>query len=69
LQHIAEIVHDIDLKDGKYGREDAKGFERVIHGLCLTLKDDNARLKKGAELFDALHAFYSTEKQNKEEMI
>ncbi len=62
LQDIAEIVHDIDLKDGKYSREDAEGIERVIHGLCLTIKDDNARLKKGAELFDALYAFYSMEK-------
>lgn len=62
LQHVVEIVHDIDLKDGKYGREEAEGIERVIDGMCLTIKDDNARLKKGAELFDALYAFYSMKK-------
>ncbi|MCF6150305.1 MAG: chromate resistance protein [Candidatus Kuenenia sp.] len=62
LQHIAEIVHDIDLKDEKYGREEAEGIERVIDGMCLKLKNDNARLEKGLETFDSLYAFYSKEK-------
>src|SRR5262249_38192589 len=32
LQPLAEMVHDIDLKDGKYGRAETAGFERAIAG-------------------------------------
>ncbi|MDR4509810.1 MAG: chromate resistance protein [Candidatus Brocadiaceae bacterium] len=62
LQQIAEIVHDIDLKDGRYERAEVEGVERVIRGLCMKQKDDSTRLEKGAELFDALYTFYSKEK-------
>ena len=58
LQHVAEIVHDIDLNYSKYGREEVEGVERVIDGMCLRMKNDDERLEKGAEIFDALYAFY-----------
>jgi hypothetical protein len=32
LRPIAEIVHDIDLKDEKYDRPDNAGFEHLIVG-------------------------------------
>ncbi len=60
LQSIAEIVHDIDLKDNKYGRKEAEGIERVIAGLSQRLKDDNKLLEKGLEIFDALYQNYSS---------
>ena len=34
LTAIAEIVHDIDLKDGKFGREEAAGIKMLIAGIC-----------------------------------
>ena len=34
LRAIAEIVHDIDLKDGKFGREEAAGIRTLIAGIC-----------------------------------
>jgi hypothetical protein len=34
LHAIGEIVHDIDLKDGKFGREQAPGIAHVIAGIC-----------------------------------
>jgi len=56
LAEIAEIVHDIDLKDGKFGREDAAGIERVLAGVAAAYPDDAARLERGAQLFDGLYA-------------
>ena len=38
LRAIAEIVHDIDLKDGKFGREQAPGIAHVIAGICVSQK-------------------------------
>ena len=34
LAAIAEIVHDIDLKDGKFGRAEAEGIRTLIDGIC-----------------------------------
>ena len=56
LQAIAEIVHDIDLKDGKFEREEAAGVERVLAGIAATTPADDARLERGAALFDGLYA-------------
>ncbi len=58
LAEIAEIVHDIDLKDGKFGREDAVGIERVLAGIAGASANDAARLERGAGLFDDLYALF-----------
>ncbi|MHB1303751.1 MAG: chromate resistance protein ChrB domain-containing protein [Acidiphilium sp.] len=52
---IAEIVHDIDLKDEKFGREEASGVSSLIIGLTKTHKEDEQRLIRGAALFDDLY--------------
>lgn len=56
LQAVAEIVHDADLKDAKFGREEAKGVDVVIKGLAATIADDHALLAKGLPIFDAMYA-------------
>jgi hypothetical protein len=59
LRAIGEIVHDIDLKDEKFGREDAAGIERVLSGIAAANVGDDARLARGAQLFDDLYALFS----------
>jgi len=56
LAEIAEVVHDIDLKDAKFDRDDAAGIERVLAGIAATTDDDATRLERGAALFDDLYA-------------
>ena len=56
LHDIAEIVHDIDLRDGKFEREDARGIERVLAGIASAHPDDLSRLERGSELFNDLYA-------------
>ncbi|MBV9517621.1 MAG: chromate resistance protein [Hyphomicrobiales bacterium] len=51
LRAIAEIVHDIDLKDGKFGRDETAGIAVVISGICAAQKDDLARVERGAAVF------------------
>ena len=36
LQAIAEIVHDIDLKDEKFSREQTAGIAHLISGICIS---------------------------------
>ena len=59
LHAIAEIVHDIDLRDEKYGRQETAGVRSAITGLCVVHRDDSARMAAGTVLFDSLHAFFS----------
>ena len=53
---IAEIVHDIDCKDEKFGREEAAGVAAVVRGIARANPDDSARLERGAAAFDDLYA-------------
>jgi len=55
LAEIAEIIHDIDLKDEKFGRAEAPGIERLVIGLLLANPEDEARLERGLALFDELY--------------
>jgi hypothetical protein len=55
LSAIAEIVHDIDLKDGKFGRAEAEGIKTLIAGICNGTYDDQERLARGAAVFEDLY--------------
>jgi len=59
LHTIAEIVHDIDLKDEKFGRDEAPGIERVLAAIAAANAEDQTRLERGSLLFDDLYALYS----------
>jgi hypothetical protein len=55
LQAIAEVVHDIDFKDDKFGRPEAPGVKAMIVGIADETHDDDARIARGSALFDALY--------------
>jgi hypothetical protein len=60
LRPIAEIVHDIDLKDSKFGRPETPGIERLITGICTVHKDNEVRLARASAMFvDDLHGSFS----------
>ena len=56
LQAIAQIVHDLDLKDERYQRPETAGVDAFIRGITARHADDDRRLAEGAALFDALYA-------------
>lgn len=56
LRAVAEIVHDIDLKDQKFCRPETAGVAALIEGLCLAVRSDEERLDLGARLFEHLLA-------------
>jgi hypothetical protein len=56
LRAIGEIVHDIDCKDAKFGREEAPGVAALLRGLVKAYPDDATRLDRGATAFDDLYA-------------
>jgi hypothetical protein len=56
LRHLAEIVHDIDLKDAKFGREEAAGIGQLVAGIAAAHPDDEERFTRGTALFEDLYA-------------
>jgi hypothetical protein len=58
LRAIAEIVHDIDLKDGKFGRVEAEGIRTLIAGICAATGDDEERLARGGAVFEDLYTHF-----------
>ncbi len=56
LRELAEIVHDIDLKDDKFHRLEAAGLNAIINGLSQTLRDDRKLLQQCSAIFDGLYS-------------
>jgi len=56
LKKMAEIVHDLDMKDEKYQATEAKGLEDILSGIRKTAKDDRDALEKGMAVFEMLYA-------------
>jgi hypothetical protein len=61
LAAIGEIIHDIDLKDGKYGREETAGIRIVIAGIATGKRDDEERLARGGAVLDDLYESLKTQ--------
>jgi hypothetical protein len=55
LSRIAAIVHDLDLKDGRYGAPECSTVGAVIEGLRLAYQDDEELLLQGMTMFESLY--------------
>jgi hypothetical protein len=55
LKTIAEIVHDADLHDDKFGRPEGAAFDRVLKGWARQEISDHQLIHKGMELFEGLY--------------
>jgi len=56
LDIIAQVVHDIDLKDEKYQRPETGGIAAQIAGIAMLHASDEARLEDGSRIFEATYA-------------
>jgi len=59
LVAIAEIIHDLDLLDGKFGREEAAGVRSAIDGICTVARDDEARIAAASPMLDGLYSHFT----------
>jgi hypothetical protein len=60
LDAIGEIIHDLDLRDGKFGRDETPGVRSTIDGLCTIARDDDQRIAAATPLFDGLHSHFTS---------
>jgi hypothetical protein len=59
VERIGTIVHDLDLKDERYGAPEAGTIGALIDGLQLSILDDAALLAQGMSLFESLYRAFS----------
>ncbi len=62
LRAISEIVHDIDLKDRKFGHEEATGIASLIVGVCAANPDDEQRIAQGTPVLDNLYQYFKSKR-------
>jgi len=62
LRPLAEIVHDVDVKETKFARPETAGVEHLVAGIAWSNPDDEGRLAQGAAVFDGLHGYFRRRK-------
>lgn len=55
LRYIAEIVHDLDIKDDAFGHPETAGVGLMLEALFARTTDDRERLAAGGRLFEELY--------------
>jgi hypothetical protein len=55
VRAIAEIVHDLDLKETKFDRPETAGVRTMLEGLIGRVPDDAERIERALSVFDDLH--------------
>jgi hypothetical protein len=58
LRRIAEIIHDIDLKESRFGRPETAGIALIVNAICTKHKEDFDRIERGTILLDDLYDFF-----------
>jgi hypothetical protein len=61
LRAVADIVHDIDLKDGRYSRPETTGIASALSGITTLHERDEDRIQAALPLFDGLLASFQTQ--------
>lgn len=60
LRYVGEVVHDIDLKDGKFDHVETRGIANLLIGIFSGLADDDDRIERASAVFDDLYRYYET---------
>ena len=55
VKRIAQIIHDADLGDDKFGRAEGEGLDRVLHGWAKQDLPDDELLRRGMDLIEGLY--------------
>jgi hypothetical protein len=58
LQRIAEMIHDVDLKESKFSRPETAGIALIVNAICTKHKEDSDRIDRGTILLDDLYDYF-----------
>jgi hypothetical protein len=63
LSELAEVIHDIDLKDEKFRRPETAGVAACLDGICRSVAADDERLQRATSLLEGLLSHYGLRKE------
>jgi len=58
LRAIAEVVHDIDLKETKFDRPETAGIAVLVASIAMAHREDEARIDRASQALDDLYVYY-----------
>ena len=58
LRAIAEVVHDIDLKEIKFDRPETSGIAVMVASIAMAHRDDEDRIARAAAVLEDLYVYY-----------
>ncbi len=65
VRRIAEIVHDVDLKEDRYKSPHAATIANLVEGLRASIADDARLLEQGIGMFEALYLSFGAIKPHR----
>jgi len=65
LAAIGEIIHELDIGDGKFARPETAGVGAMLSGVCASSDDDLVRIASASDALDQFYAFFSSRKADR----
>lgn len=65
LTALGEIIHDLDIADGKFARPETAGVGAMLSGICASIDEDLERIARAGEALDQFYAFFSSRKSER----
>jgi len=65
LVAIGEIIHELDIGDGKFARPETASVSAMLSGVCASSDDDLQRIATASEALNQFHAFFSNRKTDR----
>ncbi len=62
---LSEIIHELDIADGKFARPETAGVGAMLSGVCAATDDDFERIARASDALDQFYAFFSSRKADR----
>jgi len=62
LVALGEIIHDLDIADGRFARPETAGVGAMLSGVCASVEEDLERIAQASAALDQLYAFFTRRK-------
>lgn len=62
LVAIGEIIHELDIADGKFARPEAAGVGAMLSGICASTDEDLERIARASDALDQFYAYFANRK-------
>jgi len=59
LTALAEVIHQLDLRDGKFDRPEAEDLLAALDGICAGSAKDLERIRRSTAILDRFHAHFN----------